>query len=111
MTATPSRRSSVREEDLRLALGEHPEGLELAVYVQPRASRTRWAGLHDDRIKVALASPPVDGKANRALVAFIASSLGVSRSRVRLLAGASSRRKRVLLEGVTMAAALARLVD
>ena len=59
MTATPSRRSSVREEDLRLALGEHPEGLELAVYVQPRASRTRWAGLHDDRIKVALASPPI----------------------------------------------------
>ena len=110
MTATPSRRSSVKEDDLKLVLRDHPEGLELAVYVQPRASRTRWAGLHGDRIKVALASPPVDGKANRALVAFIASSLGVSRSRVRLLAGASSRRKRVLLEGVTTASVLSRLM-
>ena len=110
MTATPSRRSSVKEEDLKLVLRDHPEGLELAVYVQPRASKTRWAGLHGDRVKVALASPPVDGKANRALVAFIASSLGVSRSRVRLLAGASSRRKRVLLEGVTTTAVLRRLI-
>ena len=88
---------------------DQAEGLVLAVYVQPRASRTRWAGLHGERIKVALASPPVDGRANKELVAFIASTLGVARGRVRLLAGATSRRKRVLVEGLSRDTALSLL--
>jgi uncharacterized protein (TIGR00251 family) len=77
--------------------------VEIAVYVQPRASRTRIVGLHDGRLKVALAAPPVDGKANKALIAFLATTLGVSRSDLALAAGESSRRKRVRVLGLDAA--------
>jgi uncharacterized protein len=81
----------------------------LLVLVQPRASRTRVLGQHDGRLKVALAAPPVDGAANQALVDFVASSLGVRLSAVRLLDGATSRRKRLEVEGLDAATARARL--
>lgn len=51
------------------------------------------------RLKLRLAAPPVDGKANEALVAFLAEYYGVPKRNVRILAGASSRRKRILIEG------------
>jgi uncharacterized protein (TIGR00251 family) len=75
------------------------------VYVQPRASKTMIAGLHDGAIKIRLAAPPVDGAANAALVEFIAARLGVVRGRVRIAAGAASRRKVVEIDGVEAAAA------
>ena len=72
----------------------------LDVYVQPRASKTTVAGLHDGAIKIRLAAPPVDGAANAALVEFIASRLGIARARVRIAAGETSRRKVVEIDGV-----------
>ena len=72
----------------------------IEIYVQPRASKTEVAGLHDGRIKVRLAAPPVDGAANAELVSFIASRLGLAKSKVRVVAGESSRRKVVEVEGV-----------
>ena len=74
----------------------------MAVYAQPRASRTVIVGLHDERVKVALKAPPVDGKANAALVRFMANLLGVRRADVRVLKGESSRRKLVLVERLTV---------
>lgn len=72
----------------------------LEVYVQPRASRTEVAGVHDGRIKIRLAAPPVDGAANAELVGFVASRLGVAKSKVRVVAGDASRRKMLEIEGV-----------
>lgn len=69
------------------------------VYVQPRASRTEIAGIHDDCVKIRLAAPPVDGAANAALVAFIADRLGITKSRVRVAAGQSARRKLLEIDG------------
>lgn len=69
------------------------------VYVQPRASRTEVAGTHDDCVKIRLAAPPVDGAANVALVEFIAARLGIAKSRVRIAAGQSSRRKLLEIDG------------
>lgn len=83
--------------------------VRISVYVQPRASKTSIAGMHDGSIKIRLAAPPVEGAANAALIAFIAERVGVARSRVRLVSGASSRRKVIEIEGVeaaTVAAAL-----
>jgi uncharacterized protein (TIGR00251 family) len=77
-------------------------GVELLVLVQPRASRTRLVGEHDGRVKIALAAPPVDGEANAALLDFIAELLSLRRVDVRLLDGASSRRKRLLVQGVAL---------
>lgn len=74
--------------------------VRISVYVQPRASKTQIAGMHDGHIKVRLAAPPVDGAANAALVQFVADKLGVAKSRVRLISGTSSRRKVLEIEGV-----------
>ena len=71
----------------------------VAVYVQPRASRTEVAGMHDGCVKIRLAAPPVDGEANEALVEFIARRTGVPKRHVRIVSGHSSRRKVVEVEG------------
>lgn len=67
----------------------------LSVYAQPGASRTETVGERADTLKIRLAAPPVDGKANAALIAFIAEQLDLPRSRIRLIGGALSRRKRL----------------
>ncbi|AGC44889.1 hypothetical protein MYSTI_03583 [Myxococcus stipitatus DSM 14675] len=82
-----------------------PEGVELALLIQPRASRTRVVGEHDGLLKIQLAAPPVDGEANAALLEFLAKKLGVPRRQVTLLAGDTSRRKRVQVAGVDAARA------
>ena len=56
--------------------------ISLTLHIQPGAKRTEFAGLHGDALKIRLAAPPVDGKANEALIKFIAETLGLARSAV-----------------------------
>jgi uncharacterized protein (TIGR00251 family) len=63
-----------------------PDGIVIEVRLQPRASRSRIAGLHGSALKVCVTAPPVEGEANRALV--------------ELLRGGASRNKTVLVRGV-----------
>ena len=70
----------------------------LELYVQPGASRSEFAGRHGERIKVRLAARAVDGKANQALVEFLAQHNGVPKRNVRIESGLKSRRKRVVIE-------------
>lgn len=72
----------------------------LALHIQPGAKKTELAGLHGEALKIRLAAPPVDGKANAALVAFLAKACGVSKSAVALVSGETSRSKRVRVRGV-----------
>ena len=72
--------------------------LILALHVQPGAKRTEVAGTHGDALKIRLAAPPVDGKANAELLRFLADAFGVPRHAVTLLRGESSRRKTVRIE-------------
>ncbi|MBK8739800.1 MAG: YggU family protein [Betaproteobacteria bacterium] len=67
--------------------------LTLRVHVQPGASRTGPAGIHGDRLKIRLAAPPVEGKANAALRLFIADAFAVPQRSVELTAGELSRQK------------------
>jgi uncharacterized protein (TIGR00251 family) len=83
----------------------------LLVWVQPRASRTEITGRHGEAVKIRLAAPPVDGAANHELILFLANRLKVSRSAVRIVAGQSSRKKTVLVEGVEQKAAEAKLLS
>ena len=85
------------------------ESVSLEVYVQPRASKTELAGLHDGRLRIRLAAPPVDGAANAALVAFVAEKLGIAKSRVQVVAGLTSRRKVIRIDGMTANAVTAAL--
>ncbi|HNI84777.1 MAG TPA: DUF167 domain-containing protein [Ottowia sp.] len=67
--------------------------LKLPIHATPGARRTEAAGAHGQALRVRLAAPPVDGKANAALIAWAAAALGVPRSQVELLHGASARQK------------------
>lgn len=73
------------------------DGVTIQVYAQPGARRTEVVGLHDDCIKLRLASAPVDGKANACLIEFLARRLGVKRNLVTLTRGSASRRKTVFI--------------
>lgn len=75
-------------------------GVMLALHVQPGARTTAIAGLHGESLKVRLAAPPVDGKANECLIGFLAETLGIPRSSIAIVGGATSRAKRVWIEGV-----------
>lgn len=72
----------------------------IVVHCQPGARRTRIAGVHDGKPRIQLNAPPVDGEANKALIAFVAGLCGVPKSAIRIEAGASSRTKRIAVEGV-----------
>ncbi len=67
--------------------------LKLPIHATPGARRTEAAGAHGQALRVRLAAPPADGKANAALIAWAAAALGVPRSQVELLHGASGRQK------------------
>lgn len=73
----------------------------LSVRVQPRSRRNGLVRDAQGEWKLQLTAPPVEGKANRACVEFLARALGIAPSRVRLLSGEKSRHKRIELDGVT----------
>jgi uncharacterized protein (TIGR00251 family) len=80
-----------------------PDGtLVLSVHAQPGAKRTEVAGLHGDALKIRVAAPALEDRANAALAEFIAERLGVARRDVTLVGGAKSREKRFEIRGVTI---------
>ena len=76
----------------------------IVLYCQPGAKQTQLAGTHDGKPKIQLKAPPVDGEANKALIAFLAQQCGVPKSAIRIEMGASGRTKRVEVEGMDEAA-------
>lgn len=85
------------------------DGCVLTVHAQPGAKATAVAGAHGEALKIRLAAPPVDGKANAELLRFVAERLDVARGAVTLVAGDTSRAKRLHVAGVTAAMVSARL--
>ena len=75
----------------------------LTLHVQPGASRTEYAGLHGDAHKIRLAAPAVEGRANEALVEFVAQAFSVRKRDVTIVSGASARRKVVRVSGASKA--------
>lgn len=73
----------------------------IALHAQPGAKRTAAVGLYGNKLKIALASPPVDGKANTTLIKFLSKTLGIPKASVKLIAGETSREKRLELVGLT----------
>ncbi len=91
----------------------HPAGVTLAVRAQPGAKKTALNGVYGEgaaaQLKVAVPAPPLEGRANWALVAFLAETFSIPRSAVELVTGELSRSKVFLLRGVSLAEAEARL--
>ncbi|BCL76197.1 UPF0235 protein [Jeongeupia sp. HS-3] len=70
----------------------------LRLHVQPGAKRTEVVGLHGEALKLRLAAPPIDGKANARLIAWLADEFAVPQRQVTLKSGASSRQKVLVIQ-------------
>lgn len=92
-------------------LSESRGAIRLAVHVQPGARSNTVLGEHGGALKIAVAAPPVDGKANDAVGAFVADAFGLPRRSVAVVAGHQSRRKVLTLEGLTLKEAQDRLSE
>ena len=96
--------------DLRAAVQDVPGGVELSVFCQPKAARSALIGMHGGALKAKVKAPPVEGRANRALLDLLAGALSVPRGRVTLVSGEQSRNKRVRVDGVDAESALAAIL-
>ncbi|QLQ33707.1 MAG: YggU family protein [Candidatus Thiothrix singaporensis] len=81
----------------------HWEGemLHLFVRVQPKASKDEFADIQEDRIRIRITAPPVDGKANQHLLKFLAKIFGVTKSNVQIKAGETGRNKHLCINAPT----------
>jgi uncharacterized protein (TIGR00251 family) len=91
-------------ETKRISLEKYPfasvtsNGLFLQVLVQPKSSRNEISGVQDNHLKIHLTAPPVEGAANKACVEFFSELLRISRSRIKIVSGQKSRRKKLFIE-------------
>lgn len=92
-----------------ITLRDTPDGCTLPVRVHPGAKRNAIAGTHNGAVKISLTTPPTDGRANDALIAFLAERLSVPRSRIALVSGATSRSKVLRITGLNAAEVESRL--
>jgi uncharacterized protein (TIGR00251 family) len=85
------------------------DGCMLTVRAHPGARKNGVTGIHAGAVKIALTAPPVDGKANEALIAFLADALRLPRARISLVAGVTSRTKTLRITGKSAAEVAAAL--
>jgi uncharacterized protein (TIGR00251 family) len=94
-------------------LREAANGITLAVRAQPGAKKTAITGLYGEgataQLKIAVHAPPLEGRANAALLAFLAETFGVPKNAVEIITGELSRSKVFLLRGITLARAEAEI--
>ncbi len=99
-----------------MSRSEHPlctisgDGIILSLHIQPRASKNEVCGVQDNALKIRLTSPPVDGAANKLCREFLADIFDVPKSAVAIIAGETSRHKRVFIRG-SNAGEFARMVE
>ncbi len=91
-------------------LSLHPDGLLLAVKLQPRAPANEILGPLGEELRIRVTAPPVDAAANEALLRLLAEKLQCSRSQIELFRGHTARHKLIKLRGISLAQATARLV-
>ncbi len=89
-------------EAIKRALTEKSGTLYVSVHLQPKASKTEFAGMHGDALKVRVAAPAVENAANEACLSFFAKMLRLPKSNVALHSGKTSRRKVIALDGVSV---------
>ncbi len=91
--------SSNTQQDI-LNITEAADGININIYVQPRASRNEFCGICGNELKLRITSPPVEGSANKLCIEFLADFLGIAKSRVSILRGEKSRHKTIKVVNV-----------
>jgi uncharacterized protein (TIGR00251 family) len=86
---------------MAFTVSDTAQGAQFLLRVQPRASRNAIAGLMGDAVKLAITAPPVDGKANQAVVEFLAELFDVGKSSIVIVSGETGRNKRIAIRGVS----------
>ena len=82
------------------------EGVELFLHCQPGAKKTEVQGTYGERLKIRLAAPPIEGRANEVLISWLSKTLGIPTAKIELLSGDTGRQKRVRILGVNLDQAL-----
>lgn len=90
-------------------LRERPDGCVISIWLQPRASRTTLAGIHGELLKIAVSSPALEDRANKEVIKYLAKLLSVSPGSVDIISGAHSRRKQMLVRGLSASVARIKL--
>ena len=88
--------------DPSLQLRETRDGLTVRLRVQPRARRCEISGVYNGALKIKVPAPPLDDAANNAVIEYLASIVGVSKSRISILSGAKSRNKVIRIENMSL---------
>jgi uncharacterized protein (TIGR00251 family) len=94
-----------------ITIHESAKGITFAVKAHPRARRNAVTGTVGDALKLAITAPPVEGKANQAVIEFFADLFAIPRSSVTIASGETSRNKVVRIAGVSKSAAEQRLAE
>ncbi len=84
-----------------MVMRESPQGITLTIKAVPRAKRDEIVGIEGDALKVRLNAPPVEGRANEALIKFLAEKLGLKRGDIELVRGETARHKVVRIRGIS----------
>jgi uncharacterized protein (TIGR00251 family) len=90
---------------------ESSKGISFSIRIHPRARKNAITGIIGDALKLALTAPPVEGRANQAVIEFFAELFEIPRSSVTITSGETSRNKKVRIAGLTRAAIVARLSE
>jgi uncharacterized protein (TIGR00251 family) len=90
---------------------ESSKGISFSIRIHPRARKNAITGVIGDALKLALTAPPVEGRANQAVIEFFAELFEIPRSSVTITSGETSRNKKVKIAGLTRAAIVARLSE
>jgi len=85
-----------------IKLTSDKEAIVIPVWVQPGAGRDRIVGEHGGRLKIAVSAPPEGGRANKAVIRFLAKALDTKKSSVEIRSGEKSREKQVAVVGVPL---------
>lgn len=90
-------------------------GVTLAVRAQPGAKKSAIVGIYGEgataQLKIAVQAPPIEGRANSALIAFLSETFGLAKNKIEIVSGELSRSKVLLLRGVTIEEAQSKLSD
>jgi len=92
-------------------LSEHPEGIVLPIRAHANAKANTITGVQNGALKVAVTSAPERGKANKAIIVVLSKQLKLRKSQIELISGPTSKQKRFLVRGVTLAALSTRISD